>query len=108
MVLPSMTYALPVMDDARSVARNPTSSGTSFGRFGRSRGMPPRASMIGDAESTQFPPLHDGTHGTAPIFCTTPTAGRFLNRGELTVAAEGMVEIGDEVRPLANVTGKRS
>ena len=45
-VPPSITYSLPVMDDARSEARNATNSATSSGRFGLPNGMPPRESMI--------------------------------------------------------------
>lgn len=45
-VPPSMTYSLPLMADARSEARNATSSATSSGRFGRPSGIPPSASMM--------------------------------------------------------------
>jgi len=40
-VPPSMTYSLPVMDEARSEARNATNSATSSGRLGRPSGIPP-------------------------------------------------------------------
>jgi hypothetical protein len=36
-----MTYSLPVIEDARSEARNATNSATSSGRFGRPSGIPP-------------------------------------------------------------------
>src|SRR5436190_1510578 len=45
-VPPSMTYSLPVIDEARSDARNATKAATSSGRFGLPKGMPPRVSMI--------------------------------------------------------------
>jgi hypothetical protein len=45
-VPPSMTYSLPVMEEARSDARNATSSATSSGRFGLPSGMPPSESMM--------------------------------------------------------------
>ena len=38
---PSMTYSLPVIEEARSDARKATSSATSSGRFGRPSGIPP-------------------------------------------------------------------
>src|SRR2546427_5038625 len=41
-----MTYSLPVMEEARSDARNATSSATSSGRFGLPKGMPPSESMM--------------------------------------------------------------
>src|SRR5207244_9441671 len=43
---PSMTYSLPVIDEARSDARNATNSATSSGRFGLPKGMPPRESIM--------------------------------------------------------------
>ena len=41
MVPPSITYSLPVIEDARSETRNATNSATSSGRFGRPSGIPP-------------------------------------------------------------------
>jgi hypothetical protein len=45
-VPPSITYSLPVIDEARSEARKATNSATSSGRFGLPSGMPPRESMM--------------------------------------------------------------
>ncbi len=41
-----MTYSLPVIEEARSDARNATSSATSSGRFGLPSGIPPSQSMM--------------------------------------------------------------
>ena len=38
-----MTYSLPVIERARSEAKNATSSATSSGRLGRPSGIPPKA-----------------------------------------------------------------
>src|SRR2546430_3648884 len=38
---PSMTYSLPMIEEARSEARNATNSATSSGRLGRPSGIPP-------------------------------------------------------------------
>jgi len=45
-VPPSITYSLPVIDEARSDVRNATSSATSSGRFGRPCGIPPSESIM--------------------------------------------------------------
>src|SRR5206468_12604065 len=42
---PSMTYSLPVLEDARSETRNATNSATSSGRLGRPSGIPPSDSI---------------------------------------------------------------
>jgi len=41
-----MTYSLPVMEEARSDAKNATSSATSSGRFGLPNGMRPSESIM--------------------------------------------------------------
>lgn len=45
-VPPSIVYSVPVIEDARSGARNAIRSATSSGFAGRPSGMPPSASMM--------------------------------------------------------------
>src|ERR1043166_4902495 len=45
MLPPSITYSLPVIEEARSDTRNATNSATSSGRLGRPSGIPPSESI---------------------------------------------------------------
>src|SRR5262249_32767970 len=59
MVPPSMTYSLPVIEDARSETRNATNSATSSGRFGRPSGIPPSDFIkLCRAPAVSVPPLY--------------------------------------------------
>src|SRR5207249_2542774 len=67
-VPPSMTYSLPVMEEAWSDARNATSSATSSGRFGLPSGMPPSESMMRCLAASLLIPVRCAISFTIP--CT--------------------------------------
>src|SRR6267142_3883293 len=65
-VPPSITYSLPVIDEARSDARKATSSATSSGRFGRPSGMPPSESIMRCLAASGLMPVRSAISLTIP------------------------------------------
>src|SRR6266850_8444615 len=65
-VPPSITYSLPVIDEARSDARNATSSATSSGRFGRPSGIPPSESIMRCRAASVLRPVRSAISLTIP------------------------------------------
>src|SRR5204862_2330180 len=65
-VPPSITYSLPVIDEARSDARKATNSATSSGRFGRPSGIPPSESMMRCLAASLLIPVRSAISFTMP------------------------------------------
>ena len=62
-----MTYSLPVMEEARSDAKNATSSATSSGRFGLPNGMRPSESIMRCLAASLLMPVRCTISLTIPI-----------------------------------------